>query len=364
MNFGSKNRSQSPRISPRGGKRAFFRAPTKTNSGFLLAFLLLFFVGVQYFIMQYIRGKKVYEQPKFERSLSMLSEEAKLYLFDNYVTTFEKNYNISEYSHRFNVFKDNLALVDARNLQEKLSGGSAIHGITFFSDLTQREFEQTYLGTLTSSKFKIDVAVSRYIINQEEENALNSAVNWTNIYTTDIKYQGCCGDCWAVSAVEQIESDAIRLFNFNKSTPLSVQQITSCESMSAGCDGGWVGDAYEYARLNGLAYATEYPDMSSYSCQTESCMTNTPGSIVSISSYNFLNGDYPWLYYSAELQMANYVLTTGPMNVLVDSTSWSTYISGTMASCTRNINHGVQVVGLDQVNGYWIVSNTIYSWYI
>ena len=41
---------------------------------------------------------------------------------------------------------------------------------------------------------------------------------------------GSCGNCWAFSVTSQMESDAIRQGYLTTSDPLSVQQLTSCDS--------------------------------------------------------------------------------------------------------------------------------------
>jgi hypothetical protein len=43
------------------------------------------------------------------------------------------------------VFVANLHLADARNEAERLNGGTAVHGVTKFSDITPEEFAATYL---------------------------------------------------------------------------------------------------------------------------------------------------------------------------------------------------------------------------
>ena len=48
-------------------------------------------------------------------------------------------------SRRFTIFLENLKMADRRNELELANGGSAVHGITNFSDLSQAEFESRYL---------------------------------------------------------------------------------------------------------------------------------------------------------------------------------------------------------------------------
>ena len=46
----------------------------------------------------------------------------------------------------FSIFLENLKMADRRNkMEQKKSGGSAVHGITQFPDLSQAEFESDFL---------------------------------------------------------------------------------------------------------------------------------------------------------------------------------------------------------------------------
>jgi hypothetical protein len=48
-------------------------------------------------------------------------------------------------SRKFSIFLENLKMADRRNALELANGGSAVHGITSLSDLSQAEFESHYL---------------------------------------------------------------------------------------------------------------------------------------------------------------------------------------------------------------------------
>ena len=48
-------------------------------------------------------------------------------------------------NRKFSIFLENLKTVDLRNELEQKNGGSAVHGITKFSDLSQDEFAAHYL---------------------------------------------------------------------------------------------------------------------------------------------------------------------------------------------------------------------------
>ena len=57
-----------------------------------------------------------------------------------------------EKSRRFEIYKANLKIIDERNQNEISNGGTTVHGVTKFSDLSQNEFETQYLGASTTKK--------------------------------------------------------------------------------------------------------------------------------------------------------------------------------------------------------------------
>lgn len=63
--------------------------------------------------------------------------------------------------------------------------------------------------------------------------------------------------------------------------------------------------------------------------------------------------------------MLDYVLAGGTLSVVVDSTKWGPYKSGIFDGCStpHNINHAVQIVGVNQDEGYWIIRNSWGDWW-
>jgi len=63
--------------------------------------------------------------------------------FESFVKEFQKVYHTAEeYEHRFGVFKNNLL----KALKHQALDPTASHGVTQFSDLTEEEFTNQYLG--------------------------------------------------------------------------------------------------------------------------------------------------------------------------------------------------------------------------
>ena len=98
-------------------------------------------------------------------------------------------------ANRYAVFKNTLIDIDANNIHERSTNGSVIYGVTNFADLSKEEFRATFLGSKAPAGYhtqrrlmKIAPAVSRPM--------KLTAVDWSNGYTTPIKYQGSCGSCW------------------------------------------------------------------------------------------------------------------------------------------------------------------------
>lgn len=264
-------------------------------------------------------------------------------MWESFKSAYNKVYETMDIeTHRFANFVEHLRMSDVRNAAEQKAGGNAVHGITQFSDLSQAEFESRFLTADVSKK---SVAATVETVTRPVEVA--SLVDWSGKLTTPVKDQGYCGSCWAFSATEQIESDAIR--QLGTTWILSPEQITQCATGAHGCQGGWTETAYQYVqRAGGIVTNAVYP-YTSYQGVTGTCKVNTAQAVVTVSGYKTING---------ESQMASYVQSTGPLSVCLDASSWNSYTGGIMSVCGKSVDHCVQAVGVDTSAGYWKVRNS------
>jgi len=271
------------------------------------------------------------------------------YLWESFKSEFHRNYESMEVEmNRFQIFLENLKIADIRNNAEMKVGGSAIHGITRFSDMSQSEFQSTFLKTDISLKPKDDPVQANIT-----QGTTATVVNWAGIYTTPVKNQAQCGGCWAFSAAEQIESDAMRVLKLNYI--LSPEQIIQCDTGNGdnGCNGGYPSHAYTYVhKAGGIEQESDYP-YTSGNGKTGTCSVNSSKFKVTVSGYTQIK---------KESDMGSYVQSTGPLSICVDASSWSSYKGGIMTSCSQNIDHAVQAVGVYPVSasqgGYWIIRNS------
>lgn len=292
-------------------------------------------------------------------------------MFSQYKEDFQRTYAESDDNMRLAYFLSFLDKVDERNEKEAIAGGTAVHGITMFADMSDEEFN-AYRGVKFEMKdvYK-DSEIALPAVVEEVKYNKDKIVDWTGKYTSyGVKNQGYCGSCWAFSAVSQVESDSIRAGIWQPKSDstedgyeyLAVQQVVSCDVVTSGhdipndvacygCEGGWPSNAYEYIHLaGGIALESEY-SYDSTEGETHDCKRSKakPANfVVTVDNY------YSIL---SEKDMVNYVLAKGPVSVIVCAEEWNSYQGGIVASCCTELDHAVQVVGVNMKEGYWIVKN-------
>lgn len=87
---------------------------------------------------------------------------------------------------RFGHFLDNLKVADLRNEKERMNNGTAIHGVTRFSDMSQDEFNKFFLSSFIAPSEGEQAQVAPYT-------GAATSVDWSGTYTTPVKNQAQCG---------------------------------------------------------------------------------------------------------------------------------------------------------------------------
>lgn len=297
---------------------------------------------------------------------SELSNEETNALFSDFKTKYKHSngyLSTEDEASRFEIFKSHLKLIDERNMIEEATGGSAVHGITKFADMTQEEFMSTFLDTSVKHRMH-SRASNATIATHAPYTGTSDSIDFTGKQTTAIKDQGNCGSCWAHAAAEQLESDGMRLLGNPASLTLSVQQFVSCDHgpEQLGCGGGLQETGYEYAKeVGGIVSEADYPYVSGIDGDSGTCDTSKTNYLVGVNSYEMILDKDPSV---TEQGYTAYMFSEqgGTISIGVDATLWSTYKGGVMTRCGggKVINHSVQLVGVDtdSKNGYWKIRNS------
>ncbi|CAL1380494.1 unnamed protein product [Linum trigynum] len=247
---------------------------------------------------------------------------------------------------RYQIFKDNAALVDSFN-----AGGNKPYklGTNQFADLTNEEFKTTrcrFKGHMCSPQ----EGSFRY----ENVSAVPTTMDWRKKgAVTPIKDQGQCGSCWAFSAVGAMEG--ITQLSTGKLISLSEQELVDCDTKGddQGCGGGLMDDAFKFIIQNkGLTTETNYP----YTAADGSCSASKEGNpAATIKGYE----DVPA---NNEVALMKAVASQ-PISVAIDAgdSSFQLYESGIFTGeCGTELDHGVTAVGYGESGGmkYWLIKNS------
>jgi len=258
-----------------------------------------------------------------------------------FIKDFKKQYPVEEFFDRFNIFKTNLAMIEAHN------NGSAgwKMGVNQFADLTKEEFK-SYLGLRPRD--------NSYIRSKNEAPVPNVPVNdidWqARGAVTPVKDQAQCGSCWAFSTTGSVEG--VWQISTGNLVSLSEQELVDCAGSAGnqGCNGGLMDDAFNWIIQNGgLDSEADYP----YHAQDGACR-GAP-KVASISGFkDVAQGDENAL---------GTLLQSQPISIAIeaDQSSFQFYHSGVFTGpCGTSLDHGVLLVGTGTDGGqsYWRVKNS------
>lgn len=235
-----------------------------------------------------------------------------------------------ENSYRERIFLQNQAKMAAHNADKSKTFEM---GLNQFSALTGEEFKQQYLGLVLPENYAN--------VEDSVDDKRVGDVDWTTQgAVTPVKNQGNCGSCWAFSTTGSLEG--LSKLAYGSLQSFSEQQLVDCSGSfgNQACNGGLMDNAFKYVKANGIVHEDEYP----YKAVKQACSKNAGP--FKISGYTDIK-DCNTLASS---------LTGRPISVAVDASNWSGYKSGVLGTCTKNLNHGVLLVGT--TDQYWRIKNS------
>ena len=278
------------------------------------------------------------------------------YAFGQYLADFKKSYpSPVEHAKREKLFAQSLEDVLAHNSRPS----SYKKGINRFSDWTEDE-----LAAIRGGRVEPKYEPKYASVFKSSGKPVAAEVDFRKSYPpilTAVKDQGQCGDCWAHAVTEAVES--AYAIATGQLFVLSQQQVTSCTPTAGschGCEGSFPTLAYDYLVDNAITEEWIYPfeayGNSDFNCSAFSDATPV-NTIVNISGYMLVGPNDQ----SATVQALNEL---GPLSILADASSWSSYESGIFDGCSYadniTLDHAIMVIGYGTENGtdYWTVRNS------
>jgi C1A family cysteine protease len=289
-------------------------------------------LGVLYLGMSHLSSSQAQGMWKLRAASNAEIEEA----FKEFTLKYRKFYfNQEEMDLRYYIFEKNYKKVKQHNSENK----SWTMVINKFSDLTREELNQ-YYGLKVGPR-NGDLHINNYG---------SKDIDWVaQGKVAPVKDQAQCGSCWAFSAVGAVES----LYAISKSTTpvqFSEQQVVDCDTSSAGCEGCWMDNAFEYLIEAGVIKETDYP----YVGYDENCEAAGKPIFYHFSGYKDVA--------SSDCSALLDALQKQPISVAVDAENWSYYGGGIMTAdeCGTSLDHGVLLVGAGTQSGtpYWRIKNS------
>ncbi|TFK12166.1 UDP-glucuronosyltransferase 3A1-like [Platysternon megacephalum] len=276
---------------------------------------------------------------------SELSKTEVTQMFKDFMIQFNRTYRSpAEQRRRFGIFTRSLLV--AEQLQET-ELGTGQYGVTRFSDWTDEEFRGVFWSPLPPTMHQAP---------RLPRKKPPPSCDWRKAgAVTAVKNQGEeCRACWAFAAVANIES--LWKIHFHQPRNLSVQEVLDCSWCGAGCEGGYVWDAFTTVlHKRGLTSEDAYP----YTGTQKPCRNlNEYEPAAYIQGFQTLPGD--------EEEIAAHVASTGPITVTLNSAAMKYYKKGIsqplVRSCSPDhVDHVVLLVGYgEDVNKrrYWVIKNS------
>ena len=181
------------------------------------------------------------------------ADSEKQLAFMQFLARYGKTYATkSDVNSRFDVFSRNYDLIKSHNEQNTHFQME----VNKFTDMTPEEFEKHYLqGVKPSPKPTKKHFKFQMLVKQD----LPEEVDWHLAgKVSEPQDQSSCGSCWAFTTAATLES-ALAIKKNTKPERLSVQYLVDCDPVNLACQGGWMLDAYDFTKKNGIVRDSDYP---------------------------------------------------------------------------------------------------------
>ncbi|KAE8573220.1 Cat28 [Halyomorpha halys] len=284
-------------------------------------------------------------------------------------------------STKFNYFESIIEKVNSAG--SKWNAGHNFDPNTPLSHLKRLMGVKDYTGSLL---LREENHVTNNTVIPDE---FDSRKNWPHCPTIgQIRDQGNCGSCWAVSAAAVVSDRYCIVTNGNFTLPLSDEQLLSCCKLcGSGCEGGYPLVAWKYIVRFGIVTGGGYK--SNIGCQpydVQACDHHVDGGLPSCKSLPqtktpkcqdrctnpSYNSSFDTDHHKVEraytikndvAQIQQEILLHGPVEAaLIVYTDLTTYKSGVYHHVTGHEMgpHAVRIIGwgVEDKTPYWLVANS------
>jgi cathepsin L len=261
--------------------------------------------------------------------------------------------NGEEFAKRLQVFADKVDEIETHN------AGTATYKLALnkFSHLTFQEFtEAVHLGGTSFPNLRKNKSAKVHAA-PSDVSALPASVDWVSAgAVTPVKNQGSCGSCWSFSTTGALEG--AYFIKYGTLQSFSEQELVSCDTTDAGCNGGWMDDAFAWVMSNkGLAYEADYPYVSG-SGTAPACAQSGKYQDPKVTPVGYTDvtaGSVTALQSALAIQPVSIAIQANQM-------AFQSYSSGVLTGrCGQRLDHGVLAVGYGTwTDGtpYWKVKNS------
>lgn len=253
---------------------------------------------------------------------------------------------------RMKVFIENIETISRHNALFDNGNASFRIGINQFADKTFEEFSEANKAIKIYDEVPFHPATYKAGNNLE----IPASYDWREIgAVTKVKDQIGCGSCYAMAAIDSIESQLLIQTGILMS--LSVQEIIDCagDYETWGCDGGVSYRVFDYVRDNGgISSGENYP----YQGVRGACdRLKYPKIPIDLKGYVELPSQ------DVEL-LKTTIVNIGPIiiSIDIDHETFMRYSSGIYhnSECSHETNHAVLLIGYGRESNqdYWLVKNS------